>query len=122
LLLTLIAGSNLQPSLLIKGSFQSLGEEKQPLRNRERLVWMKSFIPQNPILVKVEFTAFQVANCIVVLFCVASLQVEALSLLSSLLMCCEQTIHTCCPSWLQGVHLTYMTFIENASSIQITSN
>jgi hypothetical protein len=99
-----------------------LGEEKQPLRNREKLVCMKSFIPENPILVKVELTAFQVANWIVVMFCVASLQVEALNLLSSLLMCCEQTIHTCCPSWLQGLHFTYMTFIQNASSIQITGN
>jgi hypothetical protein len=99
-----------------------LGEEKQPLINRERLVWMKSFIPENLILVEVELTGFQVVNCIVVMFCVASLQVEALNLLSSSLICCEQTIHTCCPSWLQGLHLTYMTFIQNASSIQITSN
>jgi hypothetical protein len=89
-----------------------LGEEKQPLINRERLVWMKSFIPENP-------TGFQVVNCIVVMFCVASLQVEALNLLSSSLICCEQTIHTCCPSWLQGLHLTYMTSIQNVSSMQM---
>jgi hypothetical protein len=52
-----------------KTDFESSGEEKEPLRNRERLVWMKSFVPANPILVEVELTGFQVTNFIVVMSC-----------------------------------------------------
>jgi hypothetical protein len=57
-----------------KTDFESLGEEKEPLRNRERLVWMKSFIQVSPILVEVELTGFQVTALWLCL--VASLQVE----------------------------------------------
>jgi hypothetical protein len=103
----------------LKTDFESLGEEKEPLRNRERLVWMKSFVPASPILAEVELTGFQVTNCIVVMSFVASRSPKPA--LSSL-MCCEQTIRTCCPSWLQGLHSTYNTFLQNASSIQIASN